>query len=209
MPLVLLLPGAVHADLVIPCSIRSLEQNDQDVEIVLRIDELSFDRLFKLTFGDDVEQRILFTDRAFHKDESIEVHEFCHNGLEYLERCKNEPELNCVDCDGDDVAECPDDCENSYLFSIIHTCAPEGLIKYMVYYSSDEGEWFLEDEEEIRVSHPFLSCSPGEYEQDEYPVQEEGTGNCSVSMNTSAPELLPLIIMLTIGLVAVFRMRNR
>lgn len=202
--LVLLISGDAFADETMPAAIHSLFQIDEDVEIVLGIDEYSLDLSYKLTFGDGYEQKILFEDRGFDQSENIGDYEYCHSGSEFIETCREDPERDCIDCDGDGVAECPYvRCDHRYLFSTIHPCAPSGLITYIVHYHSDKHGYYDSGHAEIQVVKPFGSCTADEYEIDEdwMPGHGEGGANCSASTNHPAPASGTFFLMLLIGLI--------
>jgi len=209
-----------------PMRIYSAIQKDAYVVVTIGLGGEALSWKWRLTWTRGAEERKIFDNREFQKDEAAGIDEYCSDSLPDCEDVAGE---DCVDCDGDDYAECPVPCGNIYRFKEIHECAPVGAIVYTLLSpeDSDGDEYYKQDQLGIIVEDSGVHCdsdagvdsgtdadadtdSDADLDTDDDSddaSQDEGAGCGVVHGAASSSELILAFLMITAGLAA-FRFRH-
>jgi len=214
-----------------PMEIYSAIQEEEDVVVTIGLGGEALSWKWRLTWNylNGNEEKKLFDNRIFQKDEAVTIDEYCDS---YYVDCAEDAGVDCYDCDGDDYAECPVPCARIYLFETIHECAPAGYIVYTLLSPEDFGEDHQYDEQDKivkKVLDEGQDCendagvdsgtdadadtdsdSDADLDTDDDSddaSQDEGAGCGVVHGAASSSELILAFLMITAGLAA-FRFRH-
>jgi hypothetical protein len=140
------LPLGARANMSYSPWVHEIVQNGADLEVTVSIfDETSWTNddgeplpgleasytLQRWSVGDSLS---VFEDRVFNPEEADEITEYmCHSWYgDYYESTCNETD-DCVDCDGDEIGDCPGFCGVAYRYKVIDVCPPvqEDLLYWM------------------------------------------------------------------------------
>jgi hypothetical protein len=147
-----------------PPNIFALLQQGSDVSVTVRIidgGEPGLEQAYSLTRVQGDGEVTVFAGRTFLPDEAASATPQCRGGSDDTEYCAEDPEGECLDCDGDGTPECATYfdgwCETAYDFEVLDACVPAGDTTYTLL--EEDAELPYDASESLAVTD-HAECTP-------------------------------------------------